>query len=189
MARKMHGFSLTEMLVVVAVIALLAGLGGPMYANMYKKILVDKAARSFLLTAQYGRIMAIENQTEYRIYLDLVNNAFYLGSTAWNEEAEEVQESIVSDYYCRPVDMEGSVIFEDIQVLPVAAESDTFGDEEEGTSILFRPDGTAQAAIVQIGDGKTHFAIAISPSTGIAKITSGTSEDVSIGVIDLDARE
>jgi hypothetical protein len=85
--------------------------------------------------------------------------------------------------------MEGNVTFEDIQVLPVGMETEIAGDEEEGASILFRPDGTAQAAIVQIGDGKTHFAIAISPATGLAKITSGTSEDISIGIMDLDAVE
>ena len=189
MAKKTQGFSLIEMMVVVAIIAILAGVGGPMYANMYKKALVEKAARGFLLTAQYGRIMAIEHQTEHRIFLDLEGNAFYLGSTTWNEEAEEMQESVVSDYYCRPVQMEGNVKFEDIQVLPVGAESDTFGDDGDEMSILFRPDGTAQAAIVQIGDGKTRFAVAISPATGLAKITSGTSEDISIGVIDLDAQQ
>jgi len=177
------------MLVVVAIIAILAGVGGPMYANTYNKILVEKAARGFLLTAQYGRIMAIEQQSEYRIFLDLEGNSFYLGSTTWNQQAEEVQESIVRDYYCKPLEMEGTVKFEDIQVLPTGTEMEMMGDDEDGASILFRPDGTAQAAIVQIGDGKTHFAIAISPATGLAKITSGTSEDISIGVIDLDMQE
>ncbi len=185
-----HGFTLTEMLVVIAIIAIIAGVGGGMYIGTYKKLIVERAARSFLLMAQYARIMAIEQQRQYRVVLNNVEqNGFYLVTTEWNEQYEESQQSIVQDYYCRPVVMEGSVLFEDIKIPSIGAYADVTEDEDEETqSILFMPDGTSQAAVVQIGDGKTHYSIAISAATGRAKISFGTSENVTIGIVDLDAQ-
>jgi ribosomal protein L2 len=67
----------------------------------------------------------------------------------------------------------------------------TTDDEEQ--AIVFSPDGTAQPAVIQIGDGKTHYTISISTATGRAKMYFGAAEDlktgtdVRIGTIDLDA--
>ena len=52
---------------------------------------------------------------------------------------------------------------------------------------MFSPNGSAQTAVVQIGDGKTHYAISISAATGKAKIYFGISEDIEVRIIDLDA--
>ena len=52
---KECGFTLVEVLVVVVIIGLLGGLGGGVYIGTYKKLLVEKAARDFFLTAKYAR--------------------------------------------------------------------------------------------------------------------------------------
>ena len=184
------GFTLTEILVVVAIVAILAGVGGGVYTGTYRKLLVEKAARAFVLTARYAKIKAIEQQQKYRIYIDPVNGAFYLGTVEFDEQTGQTQQTIVSDYYCRPVEMEGGVTFEDVQISPLGVEDTAYArdQEEEGFTIVFNPDGTAQATVVQIGDGKTHYTIGISPATGKAGIQFGTSEDVTLGVVDLDAQ-
>ena len=61
--------------------------------------------------------------------------------------------------------------------------------EEAEASIVFSPDGSAQAVAVQIGDGKAHYTICISAATGRAKIHDGTLENAEIGTIDLDAEQ
>ncbi|HUU19890.1 MAG TPA: GspH/FimT family pseudopilin [Sedimentisphaerales bacterium] len=180
------GFTLAEVLVVVIIISLLAGLGGGIYVGTHKRMLVEKAARDFVLTAQYARIMAIEKQRQYKIQLDAANNGFFLATTQLNEEGGQTEQMIVKDSFCRPVEFEGQVMFEDIQITPIGLQTTTEDDEKEQT-IVFSPNGTAQSAVIQIGDGKTHYTASIFAATGKAKVYFGTSKDVEVGVIDLDA--
>lgn len=182
---KRHGFTLAEMLAVVLVISLLAGLGGGIYVGTYRRMQVERAARDLVLTARYARIMAIEQQQQYRIQLDVANGGFYLVTTQFDEENNEAEEKTVTNAYCRPVQFEGQVQFEDIQITPIGLETEgELGDEQ---AIAFSPGGTAQSAIIQIGDGKTHYTVGIWASTGKAKVYFGTSENVELGTVDLDA--
>jgi len=185
---KRFGFTLAEVLVVVIIISLLAGLGGGIYVGTHKRMLVEKAARDFVLTAQYARIMAIEKQRRYKIQLDAANNGFHLATTQLDEEAGKTEQMVVKDSFCRPVKFEVGVMFEDIQITPTGLETTTESEEDE-QSIVFSPDGTAQSAVIQIGDGKTHYAVTIFAATGKAKVYSGTTEDVEVATIDLDAEE
>ncbi len=182
------GFTLVEVLVVVVIISLLGGLGGGIYMGTYKRMLVEKAARDFVLTAQYARIMAIEKHRQYKILLDAANNGFLLTTTQLDEEGGQTEQMIVKDSFCRPVEFEGEVKFEDIQITPIGVETTT-ETGEDGQSIVFLPNGTAQSVVIQIGDGKTHYAVTISASTGKAKVYFGTTENVEVVTIDLDAEE
>ena len=65
--------------------------------------------------------------------------------------------------------------------------------DEEGSElkISFLPNGTTQSAVVQIGDGKTHYTIAIVASTARATLYWGPADkvtDVKNVAIDLDAQ-
>ncbi len=183
---KQYGFTLAEMLVVIVIISLLAGLGGGVYTGTYKRMLVEKAARDFLLTAKYARVMAIEKQRQYKMLLDAANNRFFLSTTQWDEESGQTEQVIVKDPFCRPVEFTGNVRFENIQITPIGLEA-TEETEEDEQSIIFSPNGTAQTAVVQIGDEKTHYTISIFAATGKVKIYFGTSENIEVRVIDLDA--
>ncbi len=186
------GFTISELLMVVIIIALVGGVGGGLYVGTYKRIMVERAARDFVLTAKYARIIAIEKQKPYKLYLDDVNDGFLLTTSQWSEQNEQVETIIVKDLYCRPVVFQGEVKFEDIRIAPVGAEGAIEGNqaeqtEEEGQVITFAPNGSAQPAVVQIGDGQTHYAVTISGATGKAKISFGTAENLMAGYFDLDA--
>ena len=183
---KRCGFTLVEVLVVVVIIGLLGGLGGGVYIGSYKRLLVEKAARDFFLTAKYARIMAIEKQNKYKIVLDVVNNGFHLATTQMNEEGGQAEQVIVRDSFCKPVTFEGDIVFADIQITPIGVEATE--EEEDEQSIVFSANGTAQTAVIQIGDGRTHYTITISAATGKAKVYDGISDEVEVGVVDLDAQ-
>jgi prepilin-type N-terminal cleavage/methylation domain-containing protein len=179
------GFTLTEVLLVVVIIALVGGVGGGIYVGTHKRMLVEKAAREFLLTAQYARIMAIEQGSRYTMQLDAANNSFWLATSQWDEEAGQTTQVIVQDYYCRPVEFTGDVKFEDVQIAPVDLET---AQTDEVDTIVFSPSGTAGAAVVQIGDGKTHYAISVDAATGKATMYFGTTEKIKASSVDLDAQ-
>jgi prepilin-type N-terminal cleavage/methylation domain-containing protein len=181
---RKRGFTLVEILLVVTIIVVLGGLGGGMYAGTYKKLLVQKTARQFLLTAKYARILAIERGQPYEVQLDMGNKGFLAATTQWNPNQEQMVKVPVKDYFCKPVKFEGEVRFEDIKIGTSAAESD--GDDRSSQSIVFLPNGSADSAVIQIGDGKTHYSIAIVASTGKASLYEGTAGKVKAAVVDLD---
>ena len=129
--------------------------------------------------------MAIERACRYTLQLDTAGQTFLLSTLQENEEGEGT-EQIAKDPYCKPVQFEGNIVFEDVQLMQMDPTMDTDTDDEAQQSVVFSPNGTAQAAVIQIGNGKTHYAISISAATGRAKIYYGTTEDVKVMSTDLD---
>jgi len=184
--RRARAFTLIEMLVIVAIIAIVGGAGVGIFAGTSKKLKAEKAARDFLLMARYARIMAIEKQREYRIQIDNENGGFALSTIEWSDESEQAEETVVTDRFCKPVQFDGAVRFEDIRIVATDGE-DTDEDEEGKQAIVFRPDGSAQTVVAQIGNGWNNYSISISAATGKAKLHVGKLEEAQIGTYDLDA--
>jgi len=178
------GFTIAEMLLVVVLIVLIASVGGGFTVGTYKKMLTEKAARQFLLASKYARITAIERRSTCRMELDTVNNSFALTVEQLNSQTGETEKAAVQDLFFRPVQLAGDVEFESVQI--DSAGSEELLEQTESRSIAFSPDGTAQSAVVQIGDGKNHVTVSISAATGKVKMYPGTAQEVKVGTIDLD---
>jgi prepilin-type N-terminal cleavage/methylation domain-containing protein len=181
-----RGFTLTEILLVVAIIAMVGGLGGGYCVGSYKRLLVEKAARQFLMMAMYARIMAIEQQRPYELQLDVGNKGFLLATTEVNKDTGQTERIIVRDYYCRPVEFEGDVKFEDVRMMSMTSELPEQSDLER--KVVFLPSGSAGSAVVQIGDGKSHYTVAVVAATGKASLYAGEAKEAKTGSIDLDVR-
>jgi len=182
---RRKGFTISEVLMVVVIIGLITGAGAGLYVGTFRKMQVEKAAYDFFLTAKYARLMAVEKQSQYKMELDLANKGFYLTTVLWDEESGQAQQEIVKNFYCKPVQIQGDVLFEAVEIVPNGWETKPAGEEQK--TITFSPNGTAQSSVVQIGDGNTHYTISISPATGRAKMFFGTAENVKVGTTDLDA--
>lgn len=183
-ANSPGGFTLAEILVVVLIIALIAGAGAGLYAGTYKNMVAKKSARDFLLAAKYARIMAIERQKRCQIKLDTKQNRIVLVVDAFNELTGQTQKVAIHDLYFKPVSFGGDVKFESIKIQSINIEETL--DPGESQTIVFSPNGTAQSAMVQIGDGTNHYTVAISAATGKAKMHFGTAEGLENDTIDLD---
>jgi len=182
---RRKGFTISEVLTVVVIIGLLAGTGAGLYVGTFRKMQVEKVAYDFFLTAKYARLIAVEKQSRYKMELDLANKEFHLTTVLWDEESGQSQQEIVKNYYCKPVQIQGDVVFESVNIVPNDDQAKSVSEEQQ--TITFSPNGTAQSSVVQIGDGQTHYSISISPATGRAKMIFGTAENVKVGTTDLDA--
>lgn len=182
--KSARGFTLIEILLVVVIVTMIAGLGGGYCIGSYKRLIVEKTARQLLLMATYARIMAIEQQRPYELQIDAGNRGFLLATTDLDKQTGETQRVIVRDYYCRPVEFDGDVKFEDLVLATPTGEPLTDSAEEQ--KVVFLPNGSAESAVLQIGDGKTHYTVAVVAATGKATLTAGTAQEIDTVSIDLD---
>jgi hypothetical protein len=169
----------------VLIIVLIVGVGSGISVARYKKIKVEKAARDFMFAARYARMTAIERQILCIIELDTEESRFAV--VTYGVDAETGQTGtipVLGTYFKRPVEFGGDVMFEEVRVAPLGQSWATQEDEEE--AIVFLPNGTAHAALVQIGDGRTHYTASISGATGRTKLHAGTAEGIGSPTVDLD---
>ena len=102
------------------------------------------------------------------------------------EETEETKPRVVRELYFKPVRFAEGIKFEEIRITP-ADSAETFGTEQN--TITFHPDGTVQAAVVQIGDGRNHYTVSMSAASGKIRIYAETAKDIKSDTIDLDEEQ
>lgn len=180
-----RAFTLVEILLVITLIALIAGMGTGMYRQSYEGMLCRTSAREFLLAAKYARILAIQRQQPCRLVID-PNQTGYALTIGQNITGEEQQtELLVRNIYFKPVIFPGTVRFEEVQIARVA--EDEASEEEQQNAITFSPDGSALPAVIQIGDGISHYTATVNPATGKMKMSQGTiDQQEQAEIVDLD---
>jgi prepilin-type N-terminal cleavage/methylation domain-containing protein len=181
-----QGFTIVEMLLVVALIALLATAAGGIYIGTYNGMVAKKSARDFLLAAQYARILAIEKQSPCTLMLDFEGNGFYLIIEVVSTETAETEQMMVRDLYFKPVTLPDSVSFQNVQIESSSYEEAQSQDAEAQNHIIFRPDGSADSAIIQLGTEGNIYTAIISAATGKTKVYAGMPENAAPDTIDLD---
>jgi len=181
---KPCGFTILEMLLAVVLIALIAGVGGSVCLKAYKKMIVEKSTRDFVLAAKYARTIAIERQCPCKLELDSSGSKFILTLDQFNEQTAQTEHVILRDAYFKPVALADGIKFEKIQI----EGSDLAGPDEQQrqSQVIFSPDGSASAAVVQIGDGQNHMTVTIQAATAKAVARTGIVEHIENKTIDLD---
>ena len=177
------GFTLVEILAVLILITLMAGATTSILRNRYKR-LAEKAATELFLAAKYARIIAIERQMPCKLYLDQDQPGFYLTTGSYEQQNGGYEEITINNQYHRPVILPEGITFEEINIKPI--ENYLLPTNQEDNVIAFAPNGTADAAVIQIGAGKRHYTLHISPATGRPTLTRGTATTDNTDIIDLD---
>jgi prepilin-type N-terminal cleavage/methylation domain-containing protein len=175
------GFTIIELMLVISIIALMAGATGAMYFGTHKRMLVEKAARDILLAARYARLVAVEKQTKCKLMLDETNNSFFLTIPPLDSQPD-AGETVITDQYSKPRQFAGDVKFEEARITSTTRSGST-GPE---AMIVFRPNGTADSAVLQIGDGKNHYTVYIMAATGKGRVQFGRATETGLEVLDLD---
>jgi prepilin-type N-terminal cleavage/methylation domain-containing protein len=180
------GFTFIEVMVVIILIALFAGAVGGTYSGPYKRMLLNKAARDVLLAAKYARTAAVEEQKMCKLVLDTVNRQVIVRVENWDAETGQTSESETRNAYWRTAKLGGDAQFEMV-IVDKGEEEGTVATENQGEyTVTFRPDGMAENAVIQVGDGKKHYVVTISEATGLAKVVEGIATQFKSDTIDLD---
>ena len=174
---RQNGFTLLELLAVAILIALLFSLGISSYARTFQRWSIQQNARQMYLAAKAARLYAVEHQNACTLVLDQENKMFFLITEQMQNDGS-AQEILVSTPSSRKVKLHDNVTFETVKIA---------GRYEDITGgIVFRPDGTSNDAVIQLGNGTIHYTITISAGSGRAWLVEGPAENLRTDQIDLD---
>ncbi len=160
-----------ELLAVAAIIAMLAGVALLRLGRSGSGSAVMRAGRELYLTAKYARAAAVQSGQKVQLVVDDKQGRFWLEKKSSGEDGDAGQE--IADSYSRMYELAGPMKIERFKT--------------EGQDCLFYPDGRAEPALVQIGDGKSSVTVLVN-TLGRARLVSGMAEDVQTGRVDLDAK-
>jgi len=187
-----RGFTLVEILAVIVLICMLAGAAGGIYFGTYQRRLLEKSAADLLLSAKYARTVAVEKQKPCRMYLDQnsENHRVYLAIDTFDEQTDSTEEMIIKNQFYKPATLAGNLKFEEVIIRPSRSLNED-QSYENNNMIVFTPDGAADAALVQIGDGQRHYVLVISAATGRGTLSFGEADTLEVNndTIDLDEQQ
>ena len=185
-ASRRWGFTYAELMLVIVILALVAGFSGTYYMGTYKKTTLNAAGRDLLLMGKYARMCAIEEGQACYLYLDSVQKQFYLVAPVYDSYSQTKKQAVVSNPYCRKKTLGDGIEFEYVDIKPIM---EGFEYERDATdSIAFFPDGTCDAAVVQIGNGRHSVTVVFSSAYARITVYDGVADDVKdeMQAIDLD---
>lgn len=178
---KMGAFTLIEVLIVAAIIALLAGATGGIYAGSLRRSLVQRSAKELLLAAKYARMTAIERQRPCRLRLDRKERQFWLTIEQTDDTTGRTEEVVITNQYSKSRTLKGQVQFDQVEIR--TANSDMAAQDDV---ITFAADGTADMAMIIIGDDKNYFTVLVDQATGKATAEPEKLDRLQTQTIDLD---
>jgi prepilin-type N-terminal cleavage/methylation domain-containing protein len=130
---KPSAFTMIELLLVVALLVVVAGLSIPNLSKQFSSIGLDQAAKHISYLMRYAQSMAIVHQKEYRLYFSSDRLQYWLEQELLPEEKDTVQEFSEQNRGFQKMTKEQGKVFS----LPLGISL-----EMEKEFISFYPDGT-----------------------------------------------
>ncbi len=159
-----RAFTLVEVTVVLAIVVVLAAMIVPRYAGSLATAELKDSARQLQLSAQHARQYAVTHQRPCRIRLDVAANQYTLECQDPEGQGRFVPVATPS----KPVALGKSVKFGRLRI-----ES----DQQDEPMVVFSPSGQAQAAVLEVTDGRQTYSVIVVPSTARAKLAQGRVEE------------
>ena len=149
--RKQDGFTLIELLVVLAIIGLLVTLAPMGLSRMMPGLEVQAAARQLSASLRNARSIAIRDNQEATLTLDLEERRYSLAGETRDYEIDE-----------------------DIEIKLLTATSEQ--ESEQVGSIRFFPDGTSTGGTVTLTGGGVAYDVLVDWLTGRIEIAEAVEE-------------
>ena len=178
-----RAFTIVEMVVVIVLVAVLAGMIAPRLGGAGQGAKLRASARRFFVTAQYARDFAATHRCDCRVVLDPAKGEYYLIYQPDPQRRPSEFRRI------RGGPGKGEQLGEGVRFGLVRSESPFRRDGaiRKDRGITFHPSGQSDAAVVQITDGRGTYSLLVFPSRGQSKLVEKAVTKLPNDRLDLDA--
>ena len=187
-----QGFTIVELVVVIVVVTVLAGMIVPRLVGAGGAAQLREAARRLVIAAGYARDFAAAHRCACRLVLASSAD----GAPRYALVYQASPERNPNDYrplrkgIGKPQPLGEGIRFSkvriDLQRWSGGPDGPEAAGEDQPDGITFEPTGRADAAIVALTDGRRTISMLVSPSTGRARLVEGEVDELPNDRIDLD---
>ncbi|MFP4143625.1 MAG: prepilin-type N-terminal cleavage/methylation domain-containing protein [Phycisphaeraceae bacterium] len=180
-----RGFTIVEVLVVVVIVAVLAGMIMPQVTGSWAKRKLSESARRLLIAARRGRAEAVLLGRDVQLVLAEDPARFRLEMLGEPGPGQaEGEFGPIAGRAGRWQALESGVRFGAVQIRPTASVEPS----EPLEAVTFTPHGEADFAVIEVTDAERSWTLQIAPYTGRTQLSEGRAEAMPGDRLDLDAR-
>ena len=182
--RTDHGFTLVEVMIVIAIMSVLAGLAIPYY-QPNATIQLQAAAEIVAADVAFARSMAVSRNNEYTISFDIAENAYSLSHTGGVPALANLPNSpfhYEDDATERTTQLESLPHWGEAAKLVAVYSRPDSGAPTSISSVVFEPSGNTAydettAIWLSVGSGTVSrfISVEIDPVTGLESVSEVTS--------------
>ena len=179
-----RAFTLVELTVVVIILAVLATMIVPRLYSATGSARLRSSAGRLLVTARYARDYAATHRCDCWLMIDPAEDRYGL---AYQQDPEHRPGEMLPlrAGIGKPERLGKGIRFSKVRIKPRHRGRGSTAEEQSG-SIVFQPAGRADAAVVEITDGKRKCSLLVAPNTGEARLVEGAVSGLPDDRVDLD---
>jgi len=152
---KLQGFTLIELVLVMAIIAICAAIAAPRIAGFARGRMLPNAASQFASTARWCRVQALSDGVQYRLNVDFAGNTYWVtkddGTGAYIQVTDELGQLI---------SLPEGVYFG----------GTTIGSADDGFYITVEVGGRTDVGTIQLTNGQNNVDVTCETPTGTFRV-------------------